>query len=236
VERLLEEVESFLPEARVAVMASDSTTTTNDLSETITAMSEGRIDLLIGTQMIAKGHHFAGLAVVGVVDADLGLAGGDLRAAERTYQLLHQISGRAGRAQVRGHVFLQSFLPDHPVMKALVSGDRDAFLQAELDARTRAQMPPMGRLAAIIVDGPREDQVAQIARALAAKVAGSEQLHVLGPAPAPLYMLRGKYRQRLLIKAGRNINLPDYMRKWVDGVPCPSNVRIRIDMDPQSFM
>ncbi len=236
VERLLEEVESFLPQARVAVMASDSTGNTSELTETITAMTEGRIDLLIGTQMIAKGHHFAGLSVVGVVDADLGLAGGDLRAAERTYQLLHQISGRAGRETVRGRVFLQSFLPDHPVMKALLSGGRDAFMAAELESRTRAQMPPLGRLAALIIDGPKEDQVSQVARALAAKAAHGEHLDVLGPAPAPLYLLRGKYRQRLLIKAGRNINLPDYMRKWVDATPCPPSVRVRIDMDPQSFL
>jgi primosomal protein N' (replication factor Y) len=236
VERLLEEVESFLPQARIAVMASDSTTTTSALTETISAMSEGRIDLLIGTQMIAKGHHFAGLSVVGVVDADLGLAGGDLRAAERTYQLLHQIAGRAGRAHVRGRVYLQSFLPDHPVMQALVSGGRDAFLAAELEARQRSHMPPLGRLAAIIVDGVKEELVLDIARQLAAHGAHNDQLHVLGPAPAPLYRLSGKYRQRLLVKAGKNINLPDYMRKWVASVACPSSVRVRIDIDPQSFL
>jgi primosomal protein N' (replication factor Y) len=236
VERLLEEVHEFLPQARVAVMASDSMDTSSNLSETIADMSEGKIDLLIGTQMVAKGHHFAGLTVVGVVDADLGLAGGDLRAAEHTYQLLHQISGRAGREQLRGKVYLQSFLPEHPVMKALLSGDRDAFMQAEMEARERAEMPPLGRLAAIIVDGAKEDQVSQVARQLAAAAASEQKLHVLGPAPAPLYMLRGKFRQRLLVKAGKSINLPDYMRSWVGSVACPSSVRVRIDIDPHSFL
>ncbi|NBO18765.1 MAG: primosomal protein N', partial [Proteobacteria bacterium] len=167
VERLHEEVKEFLPQARLGVLASDSSGNVTELSETLDAMSEGRIDVLIGTQMVAKGHHFANLATVGVVDADLGLAGGDLRAAEHTYQLLHQISGRAGRAQVAGTVYLQSFLPEHPVMQALLSGGRDAFLSAELDARKRAQMPPYTRLAAIIVDGTNEAQTLKLAQALA---------------------------------------------------------------------
>jgi primosomal protein N' (replication factor Y) (superfamily II helicase) len=236
VERLHEEVRAFLPQARVAVMASDSTTSYADLSETIAAMSERRIDVLIGTQMIAKGHHFADLAVVGVVDADLGLAGGDLRAAEHTYQLLHQLSGRAGREQVRGTVYLQSFLPEHPVMKALVCGQRDAFMAAELQARRNASMPPFSRLAALIIDGPREEQVLRAAQALAASAAPTPKLHILGPAPAPLYMLRGKFRYRLLVKADRSLNLPDYMKAWVEGEKLPSSVRVRIDIDPISFL
>lgn len=240
VERLAEEVASFMPQARVAVMASDSMTGYRELSETITAMSEKRIDLLIGTQMIAKGHHFGDLAIVGVVDADLGLAGGDLRAAERTYQLLHQLSGRAGRELVHGKVYLQSFLPDHPVMKTLLSGDRNAFLAAETQARRNAQMPPFTRLAAIIVEGIKEEQVIKTARQLAASFnpdpAQKTKLHLLGPAPAPLYMLRGKFRYRLLVKADRSLNLPDYMRGWVDALDVPSSVRIKIDIDPMSFL
>lgn len=236
VERLQEEVQSFLPQARVAVMASDSTGGYSELSQTIADMSAKRIDLLIGTQMIAKGHHFADLALVGVVDADLGLAGGDLRAAERTYQLLHQLSGRAGRESVRGRVYLQSFLPDHPVMKALLSGDRDAFLSAELQARRNASMPPFARLAALIVDGINETLVMQVAKQLAATAPPVDGLRVLGPAPAPLYMLRGKYRYRLLVRASKEINLPDIMKIWVDSQDCPSAVRIKIDIDPQNFL
>ena len=237
VERIHEEVAAFLPEARVVVMASDSTSGFKDAEETITAMTQRRIDILIGTQMIAKGHHFAGLAVVGVVDADLGLAGGDLRAAERTYQLLHQLSGRAGRESVAGTVYLQSFLPEHPVMRALISGDRDAFMQAELQARQNADMPPFSRLASVIIDGTKEDQVIAAARQLAAAVAGSpNSVHILGPAPAPLYMLRGKFRYRLLVRADRNINLPDFMQNWLSGIKPPSSVRIKADIDPQSFL
>ena len=236
VERLLEEVHAFLPQARVAVMASDSMTGYGELTETINAMTEKRIDLLIGTQMVAKGHHFAGLATVGVVDADLGLAGGDLRAAEHTYQLLHQLSGRAGREQIAGRVYLQSFLPDHPVMKALVSGDRDAFLATELQARQNATMPPFTRLAAVIIEGTHEESVMRIARQLASTAPHQAKLQVWGPAPAPLYMLRGKFRYRLLVKADRAINLPDTMRGWIETQEHPSSIRVKIDIDPQSFL
>jgi primosomal protein N' (replication factor Y) len=237
VERLTEEVSAFLPQARVAVMASDSMDSAQELSDTINAMTERRIDVLIGTQMIAKGHHFADLALVGVVDADLGLNGGDLRAAERTYQLLHQISGRAGREQVKGHVFLQSFLPEHPVMKALISGDRDAFLRAELQARKNAHMPPFSRLAAVIVEGTKEEIVMQTAKKLAATFSlPRDNCRLLGPAPAPLYRLSNKFRYRLLVRADRTINLPDLMRAWVDAQNPPSSVRIKIDIDPMNFL
>ena len=237
VERLLEEVSEFIPQARVAVMASDSMGSYNDMSQTITDMTEKNIDLLIGTQMIAKGHHFPDLAVVGVVDADLGLAGGDLRASERTYQLLHQLSGRAGREIVRGQVFLQSFLPEHPVIKALVSGDRDAFLAAVLTARKNANMPPFSRLAAVIVEGEKEDVVIKTANNLASTLnTQNSKLTLYGPAPAPLFMLRGKFRYRLMVKAERSINLPDMMRNWVESVKAPSSVRIKLDIDPQSFL
>lgn len=237
VERLLEEVNSFLPQARVAVMASDSMGSYNDLSQTIEDMTAKRIDLLIGTQMIAKGHHFADLAVVGVVDADLGLAGGDLRASERTYQLLHQLSGRAGREVVHGSVFLQSFLPEHPVIQALITGDREAFLQAELTARSNADMPPFSRLAAVIIEGEKEDLVLKTANELAGVINNpSSVIHLYGPAPAPLALLRGKFRYRLLVKAPRNINLPEMMMGWTDSVKTPSSVRVKIDIDPQSFL
>ncbi len=236
VERIHEEVLSFLPQARVAVMASDSLNTHGELEEVITAMGEKRIDLLIGTQMIAKGHHFADLAIVGVVDADLGLAGGDLRATERTYQLLHQLSGRAGRERIRGKVYMQSFLPEHPVMQALVSGDRESFLEAELSARKQADMPPFSRLAAIIIEGTKEEQVIRAARELAARAPSGGQLHVMGPTPAPLYLLRGRYRYRLLLRAGRKISLPDTIRDWLGGVKIPPSLRVKIDIDPMSFM
>lgn len=236
VERLHEEVSQFLPQARIGTLASDSATGFAEISQTLTAMSEGQIDILIGTQMIAKGHHFADLAVVGVIDADMGLAGGDLRASEHTYQLLHQLSGRAGRAQVAGKVYLQSYLPDHPVMQALVSGDRDRFLAAELTARQNAGMPPFARLAAIIIDGEKEDQVMRTANQLAASAPRVTGLHILGPAPAPLSLLRGRFRYRLLARAPRNVNLPDLMKQWLDAQKPPASVRIKCDIDPISFL
>lgn len=236
VERISEEIQALIPQARVATLASDSTTSHSELSRIIEAMERREIDILVGTQMIAKGHHFSTLTVVGVVDADLGLAGGDLRAAEKTYQLLHQISGRAGREQVRGHVYLQSYIPDHPVMQALASGERDTFFSAELEARKQAEMPPFFRLAALIIEGHKEEEVVALTRQLSQHSMHSGQLITYGPAPAPLYMLRGKYRYRFLVKGPRNINMPDYMRGWVAAVKTPRSVRIKIDIDPMSFM
>jgi primosomal protein N' (replication factor Y) len=237
VERVHEEVSAFLPQARVAVLASDQTDNVKALTEVIEAMERKEIDVLIGTQMIAKGHHFAGIATVGVVDADLGLGGGDLRAAEKTYQLLHQLSGRAGRESIKGTVYLQSYLPEHPVMKALMKGGRDEFLAAELDARREAHMPPFSRLAAIIVEGKKEDMVIRTAKLLASTVHHSPStIHLLGPAPAPLYRLRDKFRYRLLIKADRKINVPELMKNLVESVKAPSSVRVKIDIDPVSFL
>lgn len=235
IERLKEEVAEILPQARLGVLASDEGEESG-MEETLAAMEKGEIDILIGTQMVAKGHHFAQLTTVGVVDADLGLGGGDLRASEHTYQLLHQISGRAGRETDPGTVYLQTFLPTHPVMQALLSGERDRFLAAELAAREAAQMPPFARLAGIIIDGAKEDMVRNIARALAACAPRAEGFHVLGPAPAPLSRLRGKHRWRLLVQAPRKLNLPEMLRTWLAQVQPPSSVRIKVDMDPVSFM
>lgn len=236
IERLQEEVADFLPQARIGVLASDATSSLSDIAGTINAMSEGAIDILIGTQMIAKGHHFADLATVGIVDADLGLGGGDLRASEHTYQLLHQLSGRAGRESVHGRVYLQSYLPEHPVMQALVSGDRDRFLAAELAAREKAGMPPFTRLAALIVDGEKEEQVIRAANHLASTAPRLQNLEILGPAPAPLSLLRGRFRYRLLARSPRNVNLPDIMKHWVASQTPPSSVRIKTDIDPVSFL
>lgn len=236
VERIVEEVRAFLPQAKVATLASDSTTNPQELHDTIHAMQEGNIDVLVGTQMLAKGHHFGGLAVVGVVDADLGLAGGDLRAAEKTYQLLHQVAGRAGREEVRGHVYLQSYIPEHPVMQALASGGRDAFFAAELMAREVAKMPPYHRLAALIIEGSKESDVTATCQQLARHIQREARIAIYGPAPAPLSLLRGNIRYRFLVNATRNINLPDYMKKWVNSANIPNSVRVKIDIDPVSFM
>ena len=241
VERIEEEARSLFPSARIAVMASDQLSGDKEAAQIISDMEQKKLDLLIGTQMIAKGHHFGGLSVVGVVDSDLGLGGGDLRAAEKTYQLLHQLSGRAGRENIAGTVYLQSYQPDHPVMQALASGDRDRFIEAELAARRAAQMPPFARLAGIIIEGSKEDVVIKTAKALASSFpitpsSNHRIITLLGPAPAPLYRLRGLYRWRLLVRADRSVNLPELVRGWVDGLKAPSSVRIKVDIDPVGFL
>ena len=199
-------------------------------------MQDREVDILIGTQIMAKGHHFPWLTLVGVIDADLGLAGGDLRASERTFQLLHQVSGRAGREERPGQVLLQSYQPDHAVMEALVSGDRDRFLASEAAERERHAMPPFGRLAALIVSGPDIRQVDEAARLLARSRPADARVKVLGPAPAPLAILRGRHRRRLLVKAPRDINMQGFLRSWLDRARVPSAVRIQVDVDPYSFM
>ncbi len=236
IERLAEEVAARFPDARAGVMTSDTVHGPAAAAEIVDAMLGGRLDLLIGTQMITKGHHFPALTLVGVVDADLGLSGGDLRAAERTYQLLFQVAGRAGRAERPGHVLLQTYEADHPVMAALVAGDRDQFVTTEMAARRRAAMPPFGRLAAIIVSGPDPDEAWAVATAMGRAAPRGDGIEVLGPAPAPLSLIRGRYRYRLLVKGPRDRPLQPVLRPWLGADRLPSNVRVQVDVDPYSFL
>jgi primosomal protein N' (replication factor Y) (superfamily II helicase) len=236
VERLEEEVRMRFPEARTALMVSDLLPGPRAAAELARAMTERRVDVLIGTQIVAKGHHFPMLTLVGVVDADLGLAGGDLRAAERTYQLLHQVGGRAGREERPGRVLIQTFMPDQPVMRALASGDRDRFLEAEAEARREAGLPPFGRLAALIVSAADADSADFAARALARAAPQLPDLAVLGPAPAPLAILRGRHRRRFLVKAGREVRLQGVLRDWLARVRIAGSVRVQVDIDPYSFL
>ena len=236
VERLLEEVKSRFPAARAALMVSDLLSGPRAAAELAQAMTERRYDVLIGTQVVAKGHHFPMLTLVGVVDADLGLAGGDLRAAERTYQLLHQVGGRAGRAEHKGRVLIQTWMPDQPVMKALALGDRDRFLEAEAAARRGAGLPPFGRLAALIVSAADDESTDFAARALARSAPQLPGVTVLGPAPAPLAVLRGRHRRRFLVKAGREVNLQAALRGWLSRVRVRGSVRLQVDIDPYSFL
>jgi primosomal protein N' (replication factor Y) len=236
VERLLEEVTARFPAARVALMVSDMLAGPRAAAELAQAMSERRHDVLIGTQIVAKGHHFPMLTLVGVVDADLGLVGGDLRAAERTYQLLHQVGGRAGRAERKGRVLIQTFMPDQPVMKALASGDRDRFLEAEAAARRDAGLPPFGRLAALIISAVDTEAADFAAQALARAAPQFPGVSVLGPAPAPLAILRGRHRRRLLVKAERQVSLQTVLREWLSRVSLGGAARLQIDIDPYSFL
>jgi primosomal protein N' (replication factor Y) (superfamily II helicase) len=236
VERLLEEVTERFPGIRAAVMVSDLLAGPRAAAELAQGMVEQRYDVLIGTQLVAKGHHFPMLTLVGVVDADLGLTGGDLRAAERTYQLLHQVGGRAGRAERKGRVLIQTFMPDQPVMKALASGDRDRFLEAEAAARRQAGLPPFGRLAALIVSAADAETSDFTTRALARAAPQLPGVTVLGPAPAPLAVLRGRHRRRFLVKAAREVRLQAVLRDWLARVRTAGSARIQIDIDPYSFL
>ena len=236
VERLSEEMAARFPAARLAVMASDTLTGPHAIAELMHAVEEHRIDVLIGTQVVAKGHHFPLLTLVGVVDADLGLNGGDLRAAERTFQLLHQVAGRAGRADRPGIVYLQTYMPEHPVMRALVSDDRDRFLAAEAEARREHGLPPFGRLAALIVSAPDDESAEFTARAFARAAPQMPGVETLGPAPAPLAVLRGRHRRRFLVKARRGVHLQAVLREWLARVKVAGTVRVQIDIDPYSFL
>lgn len=236
VERIAEEVASFLPQARLALMTSDSIATPAQAKALVEQITAQEVDVIIGTQMMAKGHHFPHLALVGVVDADLGMAGGDPRTAERTYQLLLQVAGRAGREGEQGKVILQSCIPENRVLHALVSGQRDQFLQDEQEGRKRAQMPPFSRLAALVISGKQEAQVAEIAKTFAKKAPQDANLMVLGPIPAPLSYLRGKYRYRLLFRAKKTFPLQKALKFLLNSVKTPSAVHVKVDIDPYHFL
>ena len=236
VERLAEEVRASFPDVRFDIMASDTLSGPEAVASLVRRVGDHDLDLLIGTQVMAKGHHFPLLTLVGVVDADLGLSGGDLRAAERTYQLLAQVAGRAGREAHKGRVYLQTYMPEHPVMRALISGERDQFLQMEANARRAHGMPPFGRLAAVIVSGIHEGKVESAARALGRAAPHGDGVAVLGPAPAPLAILRRRYRRRLLLKGRRDTNIQAVLRDWIARVRIGADVRVQVDIDPYSFM
>ncbi|MBO6521649.1 MAG: primosomal protein N' [Rhodospirillales bacterium] len=235
VERLAEEIQLLFPEARTVIAASDMVHGPKQAAELVRMIEEKEIDLIIGTQIVAKGYHFPGLTLVGVVDADLGLSGGEFRAAEKTFQLLYQVAGRAGRGDRPGRVFLQTYMPDHNVMKALTAGDRDAFIDAESAAREAAHMPPFGRLVALIVSGRDEAAVDGAAAGLARTAPRNDGIRVLGPAPAPLALLRGRHRRRLLLSAPRAVNPQGVVRDWIARAPIAKKVRVQVDVDPVSF-
>jgi primosomal protein N' (replication factor Y) len=236
VERVAEEMALKFPAARVAVMASDTLTGPQAAAALLDRVERHDVDVLIGTQVVAKGHHFPLLTLVGVVDADLGLDGGDLRAAERSFQLLHQVAGRAGRAEQPGLVLVQTFNPDNPVMRALVADDRDRFLALEAAQRQKHGNPPFGRMASLIISAPDEASAEFTARAYARSSPHLPGVDVFGPAPAPLALLRGRHRQRFLVKARRTVRLQPVMRDWLARVKLPSNVRAYVDIDPYSFL
>lgn len=236
VERIADEVAEILPEARVAVATSDTLNTPEKAADFVAQAEAKAIDVIVGTQLVTKGFHFPELTLVGVVDADLGLEGGDLRAAERTYQQVAQVAGRAGRGSKPGEVLIQTRHADAPVIAALAAGDRDAFYEAETEARRHAGAPPFGRWAAIIVSSEDEAEAKEAARAIGGSRPSIKDVMILGPAPAPMALLRGRYRYRLLINARRSAQVQDIIRKWLGGLDFPRSVRVSVDIDPYSFV
>lgn len=238
VERVAEEVVERFPEARLALLSSDLIPSLVEMREVIKRIEAGEVDIIIGTQIVAKGHHFPDLATVGIVDGDLGLAmGADPRAGERTFQLLHQVTGRAGRALAKGRGYVQTFNPEHPVMAAIISGDREAFLSREIETRQRGLLPPFGRLAAIVVSARDKETAALVARDVASLAPPAERVEVLGPAEAPIAVIRGRHRWRLLVKAPREVDVQSYLRQWLAALPpIKGDIRLTVDIDPYSFL
>jgi primosomal protein N' (replication factor Y) (superfamily II helicase) len=236
VERIADEVAELFPEARTAIVTSDTIWSPARAAEFVASMERQEIDIVIGTQLVTKGYHFPNLTLVGVVDADLGLAGGDLRAAERSFQQIQQVAGRAGRGDKPGRVLVQTHEPDAPVIAALVSGDAPGFYAAETEARREAAMPPFGRLAAIVVSAESASEAEDVARRIGNAAPAVEGMAVFGPAPAPLAMLRGRHRQRLLVHAARALDVQDVIRDWLEKVEWGSKVRVSVDVDPYSFL
>lgn len=237
VERLGEEATALWPGARVATLSSDMYGSARALKAEIAQIAAGAADIVIGTQLVAKGHNFPNLTLVGVIDADLGLMGSDLRAAERTFQLMRQVAGRAGRAEAPGTALLQTYQPDHPVIRAVLDGDEEGFWKAEAAARQQAGVPPFGRMAGIILSGPDAAQVFDAGNALARRDAPLRAIgaQVFGPAPAPIARVRGRHRVRLLVKAEKSAPLQDALSRWIAQVPMKGEMRLAVDVDPQSF-
>jgi primosomal protein N' (replication factor Y) len=235
VERLAAEVKERFGAHSTVILSSDLTRGSS-LRDLLREITEGAWDIVIGTQLVAKGHNFPRLTLVGVVDGDIGLGNGDLRAAERTYQVLCQVAGRAGRAERPGRALIQTFQPQHPLIASLVAHDRDAFYAWEMRTREQGDLPPHGRLAALILSGERQDQVDGAARRLARAVPQAEHIHVLGPAPAPMALVRGRHRVRFLVKARRDSNVQAFLHAWLDGIKLAGSVRLQVDVDPYSFM
>jgi len=236
VERIADEVAALFPEARTAIVTSDTIWSPAKAAQFVAAMEAGEIDIVVGTQLVTKGYHFPNLTLVGVVDADLGLAGGDLRAAERSFQQIQQVAGRAGRGDKPGRVLVQTHDPEAAVIATLVSGDVASFYNAETEARRGAAMPPFGRLAAIVVSAEDAAEAEAVGRRIGNAAPRVEGMAVFGPAPAPLAMLRGRHRQRLLVHAARSLDVQDVIRGWLSELDWSAKVRVAVDVDPYSFL
>jgi primosomal protein N' (replication factor Y) len=236
VERLAEEARTRFPRARVEVFSSDTAASPEALRDLIGRMERGDVDILIGTQIVAKGHNFPGLTLVGVVDADAGLKGGDLRAGERTFQLLSQVAGRAGRADKPGRAIIQTYAPESPAIALLAAGDRDGFIAHEMSMREQMGFPPYGRLGAVIISAGSAEHADAYARDFAAAQPNADGVDVWGPAPAPIAILRGRHRRRFLARSDRGVDLSAFLAAWRDRLKAPGGLRVAIDIEPYGFM
>jgi len=236
VERIAEEAARHFPMARIEIFSSDTAGNPNAIADRMARMAKGDIDILVGTQMVVKGHNFPHLTFVGVVDGDLSLAGGDPRAGERTYQTLVQVAGRAGRAAKKGRALIQTHQPEHEALLALSQGDRELFIGVELAMREMLGLPPFGKLAAVIISGPDQAKVITLAKKMVSLAPRADGIDILGPAEPPIGRLRGLYRRRLFIQAENGVNLSRYMAAWKQKIRYPAKYKVQIDIDPQSFM
>ena len=235
-EKIQEEISAKFPNAKTAIVSSDTIMSREALQRLVKKMENGDIDIIIGTQILAKGHHFPNLTLVGVVDADMGLFGTDFRAGEHTFQQLFQVAGRAGRGQIPGHVYLQTYQPEHPVIRAICAGNRDDFIAGDMESRRFAQMPPFGQLIAVIVEASKESTLKQICNDLANAIPRLNGGKIMGPIPAQIYQIRNWYRMRFLVSGNARANLQPVVRNWISSVKMPPNIRVKIDVNPQNFM
>ena len=233
IERLNEELKKLFPKKIISAISSDNS---KNIADVMYSLEKGEIDIIIGTQIISKGYHLPNLTLVGIIDADLGLASSDLRASENTFQLLQQVAGRSGREEKPGRAFIQTYYPDHPVILSLVNSDKEKFINIELSARERSELPPYGRLASITLSDINEEKLVKFCKELSSVIPISKKVKILGPAPAPITKIRNRYRYKFLIKANKNVNIQEYIRQWFFDKKKPNSIRILIDIDPYNFL
>ncbi|HOY47455.1 MAG TPA: primosomal protein N' [Alphaproteobacteria bacterium] len=235
-EKVQEEINAKFPNAKTALVSSDTMMSRQALERLVSKMESGEIDIVIGTQILAKGHHFPNLTLVGVVDSDMGLFGADFRAGEHTFQQLFQVAGRAGRGDKPGRVLLQTFQPEHPVIKSICAADRDAFMAQDMESRSIAKMPPYGQLIAVVVEAQKENILKKYCSDLISNAPELKGGKIMGPIAAQLYQIRNWYRMRFLVAGDERANLQPVVKQWLDRVKQPNNVRVKIDVNPQNFM
>jgi primosomal protein N' (replication factor Y) len=235
-EKIAEEIQAKFPGARTALVSSDTMMSRQALERLVAQMESGEIDIIIGTQILAKGHHFPNLTLVGVVDADMGLFGTDFRAGEHTFQQLFQVAGRAGRGEIPGRVLLQTYQPEHPVLHAICAGNRDEFYASDMVARSAAKMPPYGQLIAVIVEGQNEKTLQKYCADLVANAPVINGAKIMGPIAAQMYQIRNWYRMRFLVSGDERTQLQPAVKHWLAKISPPANIRVKIDVNPLSFM